>query len=677
MNEARPTVSVVIPCYNYGRYLGKAIDSVLAQTVKPIEIVVADDGSTDNTADVVAQYGDAVKYRKFDHCGVCAVRQTMLNELKGEWFLNLDADDWMEPNFIEKALEIVASHSEDRTFAFVYPDIQCFGSVVGQKEYPDFDVPRLKLKNYIVMNSLIRLDAARSAGFDPLFNIGEEDYDFFLTLAKKGYRGQRLPGGLMHYRVHSKSRTNTIVRQYQHRTIMRRILQKHRGFFTREEAKVAIDRANNSILIALIQGRTPLAGFGRRLGDWLLCARVGWRHAEFGCQTLYCFWPGRYFARREKASDVFYLFRDTPERREMVRQVMDGAASGLAGEQLFGFEELTQSGVAVDCNLRFARPASLRETVQGRIERFYAPRTGVGLGDQCSVLGHLGQMNRARVVVATSDNTGLPAARLKSRGRLRTPLVYVSIGLPQRLMAIEGISKARAARYRKRLSCVDRFVAYGFEEAEWLRRWLGDEQKVRFIPFGVDTRKWKPDGNAVEDTDVLSIGSDPMRDFGLLVEYARQRPTVSICLVTNRACAANLGTLPENVRLLIQLPVAELKTLIAGARLVVLPVKENTYSGATTTLLQCMAMGKPVVVSRVGAISEGYGFTDGANVRWMVPGSAESLSEVVDDLLADGDLRCRLGSAARKHVTDHLGLERYVSAIESCLKELLQKGKEK
>ena len=57
--------------------------------------------------------------------------------------------------------------------------------------------------------------------------------------------------------------------------------------------------------------------------------------------------------------------------------------------------------------------------------------TGVGLGDVMSVRAHLWQMNRARVVVATTDNTGLPAARLKARGALRAPLIYISVGLPE------------------------------------------------------------------------------------------------------------------------------------------------------------------------------------------------------------------------------------------------------
>ena len=74
-----------------------------------------------------------------------------------------------------------------------------------------------------------------------------------------------------------------------------------------------------------------------------------------------------------------------------------------------------------------------------------------------------------------------------------------------------------------------------------------------------------------------------------------------------------MGKMPSNINIVCDVPFSEIRALFAGARVVVLPVKENTYSGATTTLLQAMAMGKPIVASRVGATREGYGLRDGEN----------------------------------------------------------------
>jgi len=673
------SISILIPTYNYAHFLPQVIDSVLKQMVKPLEIFVADDGSTDDSLAVVRRYGNAVLYRRFNRIGVYAVRQAMLGEIRGGWFLNLDADNWIEPDFLEKMAEAIRVNGGDERFAFAYPDMELFGDTYGRVQRPEFDPRQLKTRNYVDMNSVIRTETARQFGFDPAFNSGQGDYDFFLTLAENGYRGARVPEATLHYRVHGGSISQEVGRKRKQREIIRRIIRKHKNFFSSSEAKAALAEADNRVLVSLINSRSPFAGFGGRLADWLRFARSGWRHAEFLKQAVYCFLPRRYFASSHRPADIFYLFHDTPERRASVRRVMEGGDCALAGSQLFGFAELWQDGASVDYNLRFPRAANVLQGALASLDRFYAPRAGVGLGDVRSVYAHLWQINRAKTVISTTDKVGLPAARLKARKKLKVPLVYISIGLPERIIAVEAKSPARAARYQKRMSHVDRVIAYGWVEADWLSCWLGDEQKVRFVPFGVDTQAWKPAMKVGgEKIDVLSMGYDPMRDFGLLVDYARRRPELSFCLATSNECLKSLGSLPTNLRGRVRVPIEELRDLIASAQVIALPVRENSYSGATTTLLQCMAMGKAVAVSRVGAIRDGYGFADNVNLRWMDPGSQESLDKAVDGLFADPPLREQLGAAARRHVESHLGWNQYVERIMAVMQdaavEVLERG---
>jgi len=428
---------------------------------------------------------------------------------------------------------------------------------------------------------------------------------------------------------------------------------------------------------ACIRRRSPFSGGGQRVVDWGKLACLGGGYAELKSQTAYSLAPHRYFQRQVAPPDVFMLFRDTPERRHKIQNVMEGGGAGLGGEQLFGFEELRQSGLAVDCNLRLPRSSSARQILHGWQNRRHISQTGIGLGDECSVRAHLWQIRRSKVVLATNDNTGLPACRLKSNGLFSTPLVYVSIGLPERLMLLETKKPEWVELYQKWLSSVDQFVAYGHAEAEWLRRWLGPKPQVQFIPFGVDVKKWAPMEVTSDGVDVLSIGADPRRDYNLLIAYARSRPEVRVCLVAGPDCLVNLEDLPSNLLVEKQMPIEKLKEKIAAARVVALPVKENTYSGATTTLLQCMAMEKPVAVSRVGAIREGYGFSDRENLRWLEPGSEKSILNVLDDMLAHQERSEELGIEARRHVMKHLGWSRYVDNLNGCLKIWTGKGETK
>jgi len=96
-----PRVSVLIPTYNCGRFLGKALESVLAQTFTDYEIIVVDDGSTDDTAQVVARYPQ-VKYVPREHCGVSVTRNAAIAEATGEFVAFLDADDLWTPDKLEK-----------------------------------------------------------------------------------------------------------------------------------------------------------------------------------------------------------------------------------------------------------------------------------------------------------------------------------------------------------------------------------------------------------------------------------------------------------------------------------------------------------------------------------------------------------------------------------------------
>jgi glycosyltransferase involved in cell wall biosynthesis len=91
-----PNISVVIPTYNRNFCIGRAIASVLRQTCAATELIVVDDGSTDNTRDLIASYGSAVKYLFQPNAGVSAARNTGVRAARSDWIAFLDSDDeWL------------------------------------------------------------------------------------------------------------------------------------------------------------------------------------------------------------------------------------------------------------------------------------------------------------------------------------------------------------------------------------------------------------------------------------------------------------------------------------------------------------------------------------------------------------------------------------------------------
>ena len=101
------SVSAVIPAYNAGPYIARAIDSTLAQTHPADEIIVVDDGSTDDTASVVKRYGTAVHYISQDHAGASAARNTGIEAAQSEWIAFLDSDDEWLPEYLQEQMALL------------------------------------------------------------------------------------------------------------------------------------------------------------------------------------------------------------------------------------------------------------------------------------------------------------------------------------------------------------------------------------------------------------------------------------------------------------------------------------------------------------------------------------------------------------------------------------------
>jgi glycosyltransferase involved in cell wall biosynthesis len=361
---------------------------------------------------------------------------------------------------------------------------------------------------------------------------------------------------------------------------------------------------------------------------------------------------------------VFFAFRDAPLRREAL------AAEAGSPERyaLYGLDQLAASGIATRHNLeREGPPPAWASAAGGAAKRVLEAAGGYG-GDFATVLASLREANRSDVVFSTVDTVGIPLVLLKRVRLLRTPLVYAAIGLPERLERLRGERMRRL--YARALGSTAAIVAYSEHEAGVLLAWLerhGQRTAVEFVPFGVDTDAFRP---SVEDplVDVVSIGADPHRDFELLLRVAAGLPETSFLVVTTADQARSLPQAPPNVAVETDLPFSDMRGRLERARVVALPVRENTYSGATTVLLQSLAIGKPVVVTRTRAIDSGYGLVDGENCRLVMPGDETAFAEAVADVLGNESLARALATGGRATAQRDLDWNRYVHRIEQLLR---------
>jgi glycosyltransferase involved in cell wall biosynthesis len=275
-------------------------------------------------------------------------------------------------------------------------------------------------------------------------------------------------------------------------------------------------------------------------------------------------------------------------------------------------------------------------------------------GDFASILASVRVANRSDVIFSTVDRVGIPLVLFAQLGLVRRPIVYTAVGLPERLAQLRGPAARRL--YRRALRRTRAIVSYAESEVAWLRDWLGaGGPPVVFVPFGVDVQAFSP-GQDVAVVDVVSVGADPHRDFELLADVAARHPALSFCIVASRAPRK----LPANVSFETGLSLEEVRGRLATARVVALPVKPNSYSGATTVLLQAMALAKPVVVSRTDAIAVGYGLEDRTNCRLVEPGDPEAFEQALLETLADPGT---LGARARETVELGFSWEHYTTAV--------------
>ena len=205
MTGSLSTVSVVIPCYNGAAFLREALDSVLAQTRPPLEVIVVDDGSTDDSAAIAESYGPPVRVIRQENQGESVARNRGIDEARGDWIAFLDADDVWKPEKLARQLaavepDVVGLHTNLFLFGRETRD-RDFSTVPEEVRYSTVSLAT----RGTVHPSSVMMRRGVDARF-PEWTRHREDVIFGLELARCG-RIKLVPEVLAGYRLHGSAQS--------------------------------------------------------------------------------------------------------------------------------------------------------------------------------------------------------------------------------------------------------------------------------------------------------------------------------------------------------------------------------------------------------------------------------------------------------------------------------------
>lgn len=211
-------VSVIIPCYQHAEVVSDAIDSVLAQTYSPIEIILINDGSTDHTRDVIAsylkQYGDRFHYIEQENQGQAKSRRIGASVARGEFWVTLDADDLLEPNMIAQCVNVLQADPEAVAVASDVSILDPSGKnvlfVMKQDKTPQWtDILTHNVFGGIAGIMLRATAIAQIGGLGVEGKPGAEDWDLWIRIARAKMKVAYIPQALGRYRQSPRSHSRT------------------------------------------------------------------------------------------------------------------------------------------------------------------------------------------------------------------------------------------------------------------------------------------------------------------------------------------------------------------------------------------------------------------------------------------------------------------------------------
>jgi glycosyltransferase involved in cell wall biosynthesis len=201
-------VSIIIPCYNTEAFVAKAIESALSQSYDPIEVIVVDDGSTDDSLNVIESFGDRIKWKTGENQGVSAARNRGINLANGEFVKFLDADDILPEHSVATQVRQIQKARDKRVSVFGDGcQIDSAGQVLGKSNFRCKRAEEDPITYILSVNPGTQYPLHRRKHLVEIGGFDEdlpwaEDYDLHLRLQLKGILMKYCAADVVHVRQH-------------------------------------------------------------------------------------------------------------------------------------------------------------------------------------------------------------------------------------------------------------------------------------------------------------------------------------------------------------------------------------------------------------------------------------------------------------------------------------------
>lgn len=249
-------VTVVVTCFDYGRFLEEAVSSALTQAGVRAEAIVVDDGSTDpGTLEALDRLPPGVRVVRQENSGVCAARNAGLALAETPYVIVLDADDRLAPGALATMLDALDEHPDA---GYAYGRMRFFGDWDGVMRMPPYDPYKLLFRHTIGLTALMRREVLEATGgFDPAFE-EYEDWELWVNALEHGFRGVQVDAVTLEYRRHGQTKHGGDRRRY--RRAFRAMREKHAALYRRagELARESEVGAAQRLMHRLYWGPRPL-----------------------------------------------------------------------------------------------------------------------------------------------------------------------------------------------------------------------------------------------------------------------------------------------------------------------------------------------------------------------------------------------------------------------------------